>query len=77
MDPRLLLLVPILLLGWVSIIIYSKRRYPMLPCATCGGGGKDFEPWWMAWVCGRRVRAFAPCPACGGSARTARPRGWR
>lgn len=77
MELRLILSVLIALAWWVGVVVYSKRRYPQLPCGTCGGTGKDFEPLWMAWMCGRRTRAFRPCPACTGTARTARPRGWR
>lgn len=68
---------------WVAVIVialglwalnysWSKRHYHFLACRSCNGGGKIWEPIWMAWLCLRRRRAFRLCTACGGSARYAR-----
>lgn len=46
---------------WFCVLLYSKRKYTLLPCKKCGGTGKIFEPFWMAWMCGRRVRAYYKC----------------
>lgn len=74
MEPRVLIIVLILALAWTSAVIYSKWRFPLLPCAVCGGGGKHFEPWIIAWLCFRRVRAFRLCDNCGGGAKVPRSR---
>lgn len=54
---------------WVSAYLYSRKHYNFLACQACKGGGKVWEPQWMAWLCGRRRRAFRLCTVCGGSAR--------
>lgn len=66
------LLIVGLLTAWYLIYEYSKRHYDHLACRACNGGGKIWEPVWMAWVLFRRRRAFRLCTACGGSARYVR-----
>lgn len=59
---------------WFCTVLYSKRTFPLLGCKACGATGKIFEPVWMAWMCGRRGRAFRPCTACSGGGKTQRRR---
>jgi hypothetical protein len=57
----IILIALIALTFWFWVMIHSKRKYTLLPCKKCGGTGKIFEPFWMAWMCGRRTRAYYKC----------------
>jgi hypothetical protein len=73
MDPTLIaVLTALLVLCWIGLIFYSRRKYPYLACRSCKGTGKDFEPMWLMWVCLRRERAWRKCLMCGGVARRER-----
>lgn len=67
--PMVILIVLIAFTFWFCVLIYSKRKYPLLPCKKCGGTGKIFEPFWMSWMAGRRVRAYHKCERGGDTQR--------
>jgi hypothetical protein len=73
-TPMIILCVLIAFLIWFTVLIYSKRTFPLIGCKSCGATGKIFEPLWMAWLCGRRRRAFRLCTACSGGGKTQRRR---
>lgn len=60
--------------SWAAVVVYSKRRFTLLGCRSCGSTGKVWEPIWMAWLCFRTRPAFHLCTSCGGSARYDRKR---
>jgi hypothetical protein len=54
---------------WGITVGYSRRTWPYLGCKTCGGTGRDYEPFLLALLCLRRKRAWRDCGACSGKAR--------
>lgn len=68
--PLILLIVFVVALSWGYVLMYSKRTYTLLPCKKCKGSGKIFEPFWMAWACGRRTRAYYKCELTGDTKRS-------